>query len=145
MALVIDDHPDDHLMTIRLSIFTKPELSQFLSTLPFKVQRCRIEKHHAQSGKQVPAFLKQDLFNLLGPIPLIQRIAVVPFIQGFPQPFHRPIEVMQIQSALTGNILILPPGITGQIGSGYHDAMQDRDIDRPFDIKIEFPTVQQML
>jgi len=144
-AIVIENRPDHHLFAVRPVVFAVPELAESLAALSLKVDRGCIEEDKVQAGKQVAVSGKQSFLDQVFRAAGAERCRSMLINQDLPEKCHGPICVMQGDFLGSGNRVVTPPLLTRPVGSRHEQAMQDREENRPLNIKCKLPVSKQVV
>jgi hypothetical protein len=120
-------------------------LSQGVAAFPFKIDRGGVKEEQIHSGEKVAVGMKEVFFDDVLDAPGSKRRSVLLILSLLSQKGHGPIQMMQTKRFNSVNTLIPAPLIARPVGAGNEQAMQNRQKDGSFHIKLEFAVAQNAM
>ena len=135
--------PTTNLAQVGPMVLVETPFAQLLAALAFKVQAGGVEKDQLHFGKQVAPAVKEPLFEqVFGAAH--RAVCGLPFgRQRLAQKGHRPVEVMQPEPFGARQQVSLAPPFGGAVTAAGKQAVEHRQVDGPFEVKLEAAPLEQ--
>src|SRR3954452_3421731 len=148
-ALGVHDEAEDHLHQVRPVVLGVAALAERLPALAGEAEGGGVHEDDGEFAEQVaPAFEQRLLDLVLDAAWREGRRVLLPIVLGvefLAEPSHGAVEVVKIEVVGAGDVVIGHPLLTGAVGTGDHQAMQDSGEYRPLNGEAEAASGEQRL